>query len=89
MTKTIGTALLISLGILLGITIRPLFAQQEATTNCDVGQGSSAACIGDWVIFSGNTSGIDNGAWVVRIDGRTGAVWMRDGNEMEQIREPD
>lgn len=89
MRKSIGALLVLAAGILLGTSITPLVAQQEQTPACDVGQGSGAACIGNWVVFAGNTSGIDNGAWVVRIDGRTGAVWMRDGNNMEQIREPD
>jgi hypothetical protein len=89
MKNTIGATLILALGIVLGAMITPIFAQQDQQRTCFVGEGSNAACSGDWIFFAGNTTAIDNGAWIVRIDARTGAVWLRDGNDMERLREPE
>ena len=77
--------------VLTGFLVSPLVAQPRSgsSTQCFVGEGSNAACSGRWIFFAGNTSAIDSGAWVVRIDGQTGTVWYRDGKKLVQLREPE
>ena len=86
----IGLALVV--GIIAGALISPLNAQQKTAGNestCFVGEGSDAACIGNWIYFAGNTSGVDDGAWVVRMNGETGQVWYKNGKKLVLLEEPD
>lgn len=89
MKNLISACLTLAFGITVGAVVSPLFAQQQIERPCSVGEGSNAACSGNWIYFAGNTSAIDNGAWVVRINSETGQVWVRDGNDMELVREPE
>ncbi len=89
MRRAIFAGLVLATGVLLGAMIRPLTAQQGSAAACVVGEASNAACAGNWIVFAGNTSAVDNGAWVVRVDTTTGAIWLRDGNDMELLREPE
>ena len=85
--------LLIATGITIGATARPLFAQQEMAvsqqTTCHVGESSGAACSGKWIVFAGNTSGVDSGAWVVRMNGETGEIWYKNGKKLVLLEEPE
>ncbi len=84
-------ALLLTLGALAGALISPLNAQQQlpAVQTCSVAEGSNAACSGKWVYFAGNTSGVDSGAWVVRMNGETGEVWYKNGKKLVLLEEPN
>ncbi len=84
-------ALTLILGITAGALITPSKAQQSGSTDttCRIGESSNAACSGKWVIFAGNTSGVDSGAWVVRMNGETGAVWYKNGKKLVILQEPD
>ena len=80
-------------GITTGALVSPLFAQQDTAvspkTNCFVGESSNAACSGKWIYFAGNTSGVDSGAWVVRMNGETGEVWYKNGKKLVLLVEPE
>lgn len=91
MKQKVLTALLLILGALAGALISPLNAQQQAapTQTCSVAEGSNAACSGKWVYFAGNTSGVDSGAWVVRMNGETGEVWYKNGKRLVLLEEPN
>jgi hypothetical protein len=88
-SNLIGLAL--ALGIVSGALISPLFAQQEAAASpqatCFVGENSSAACSGNWIYFSGNTSGLDSGAWVIRVNGETGEIAYKDGKRLVRLEQ--
>lgn len=85
--------LVLALGIIAGAFISPLNAQQQsAATNeptCSVGEGSNAACSGKWILFAGNTSGVDSGSWVVRMNGETGEIWYKNGKKLVLLEEPN
>ncbi len=83
--------LLLTVGALLGALISPLNAQQQtsAVQTCSVAEGSNAACSGKWVYFAGNTSCVDSGAWVVRMNGETGEVWYKNGKKLVLLEEPN
>lgn len=93
MKQKVLTILILALGALAGAMISPLNAQQQATTaqpqTCSVAEGSNAACSGKWVYFAGNTSGVDSGAWVVRMNGETGEVWYKNGKRLVLLEEPN
>jgi len=92
MQQKILTIVLLSLAALGGALISPLNAQQQAVPpqqTCSVAEGSNAACSGKWVYFAGNTSGVDSGAWVVRMNGETGEVWYKNGKRLVLLEEPD
>ncbi len=92
MQQKILTIVLLSLAALGGALISPLNAQQQAVPQqqtCSVAEGSNAACSGKWVYFAGNTSGVDSGAWVVRMNGETGEVWYKNGKRLVLLEEPD
>ena len=86
-------ALVLALGIMLGISVSPLLAQSRAVdsqrTTCFVGEGSNAACSGKWIYFAGNTANLDESAWIVRIDGETGAIWYKNGRRLVLLGEPE
>ena len=86
-------ALVLALGITAGASISPLLAQQQIAasrqTNCFVGENSNAACSGNWIYFAGNTSIVDEGAWVVGINGETGEIWYKDGRRLRMLEEGD
>ena len=94
---TMKQKILVSFAALLGIiaigVFSPLNAQQEigseSMANCAVGQVSGAACSGEWVVFAGNTSGVDSGAWVVRMNSETGEVWYKSGKRFVLLEEPN
>jgi len=83
--------LVLVLGFALGAFISPLRAQQQsaipAQATCYVGEGSNAACSGSSIYFAGNTSGIDDGVWVVRVDGETGKISYRNGKKLVTLSE--
>jgi len=84
--------LLLTVGALMGALISPLNAQQQVAPQqqtCSVAEGSNAACSGKWVYFAGNTSGVDSGAWVVRMNGETGEVWYKNGKKLVLLEEPN
>lgn len=93
MKQKIATGLLLTLTVVAVASVSPLLAQQQITTPkqiaCSVGEGSNAACAGKWIFFAGNSSNIDSGAWVVRIDIETGAIWYKNGKKLVQVVEPD
>lgn len=93
MKRIILTALVLAFGVATGAVIAPLLAQQPSAANnqtsCIVGQNSNAACSGKWIYFAGNTSAVDAGAWVVRVNGETGEVWYKNGKKLVLLREPD
>ena len=90
-TNLIGLVFMIALGTTAGAFISPLFAQQEAPTSpqipCSVGEGSNAACSGNWIYFAGNTGAIDSGAWVFRMNSETGEVWYKNGKNLVLLEE--
>jgi len=81
----------LALGFAAGAFISPLRAQQQtpipSQPTCFVGEGSNAACSGNSIYFAGNTSGIDDGVWVVRIDGETGKISYRNGKKLVTLSE--
>ena len=85
--------LILLLGFAGGAFLSPLVAQQQPAAGaqhfCAVGENSNAACVGRWVYFSGNTSNIDSGVWVVRVDGGTGEIAYRDGKKLVRLAEPN
>lgn len=92
MKQAILIGLVLVLGITAGALISPLFAQQQnsfARTGCYVGEGSGAACSGKWIYFAGNVSGVDSGAWVVRMDSDTGQIWYKNGKKLVLLSTPD
>lgn len=92
MKKRILLGSTLAFGMIAVASVSPLNAQQDtASTNessCSVGDASGAACSGKWVIFAGNTSGVDSGAWVVRMNGETGEVWYKNGKRLVLLEEP-
>ena len=93
MKQKIATGLLLTLALVVGASVSPLFAQQQITAHeqatCSIGENSNAACAGKWLFFAGNTSNIDSGAWVVRIDIETGEIWYKNGKKLVQVVEPN
>ena len=87
----IGLVLL--LGVILGASVPPLFAQAQSPatdgTRCFVGQGSGAACAGKWIYFAGNTGNLDESAWLVRINSETDEIWFKNGRRMQRLEESD
>jgi len=83
--------LVLAFGLTAGALISPLLAQQQAPMptqpTCFVGEGSNAACSGNSIYFAGNTSGIDDGVWIVRIDGDTGKISYRNGKKLVTLSE--
>lgn len=83
--------LVLAFGFVAGALISPLGAQQQPPMSgqptCYVGEGSNAACSGSSVYFAGNTSGIDDGVWIVRIDGETGKISYRNGKKLVTLTE--
>ena len=86
-------ALGLALGVIAGAFIAPLYAQQEmpssSQSTCYVGEGSNAACSGKWIYFAGNTSGVDSGTWIVRMNNETGEIWFKNGKKLTLLAEPD
>jgi len=93
MRQKIQIATVMAFGIIAGALISPLSAQQNTSgiqeSTCSVGEGSNAACSGKWIYFAGNTSGVDSGVWVVRMNGETGEVWYRNGKKLVLLEEPE
>ena len=85
--------LVLALGITVGAFVSPLIAEQQTAaplqTTCVVGENSNAACSGNSIYFAGNTSGLDNGVWLIRINGDTGKISYRDGKKLITLSEPD
>lgn len=92
MKKSSVIGLLLALGITTGALISPLLAQQETAaapqTSCFVGESSNAACSGNWIYFVGNTTAVDSGAWVVRMNSETGEIWYKNGKKLVLLSEP-
>jgi len=90
-TKIIGLIVLLAFGITAGALISPLLAQQQIAaspqTTCFVGESSNAACSGNWIYFAGNTSGLDSGAWLIRVNSETGQIWHKDGKRIVPLEE--
>ena len=84
---------LLAFGITAGAIFSPLFAQQDTTVSqratCHVGENSGAACSGKGIVFAGNTSGVDSGAWVVRMNSETGEIWYKNGKKLVLLEEPE
>lgn len=93
MNQKIATGLLLTLALVVGVSVSPLFAQQQLAAPkqiaCSVGENSNAACAGKWIFFAGNTSPVDSGAWVLRIDIETGEIWYKNGKKLVQVAEPN
>jgi hypothetical protein len=85
----IGFVLL--LGIISGALISPLLAQSQAAgspqSTCFIGENSNAACGGKWIFFAGNTSNLDESAWIVRIDSETGEIWYKNGKKLRLLED--
>ena len=83
----------LAFGLVVGAMVAPLLAQQDTTVSqratCHVGENSGAACSGKWIVFAGNTSGVDSGAWVVRMNGETGELWYKNGKKLVLLEEPE
>ena len=92
MNKIIMIGLVLLLGIISGTSISPLLAQSQTggseQVNCYVGEGSNAACSGKWIIFAGNASNLDEGAWVVRVNSETGEIWYKNGKRLQLLEYP-
>ena len=93
MNKTILAGLLMAVSVSVGTFLSPLFAQQETANpipiTCYVGDSSNAACSGKWILFAGNTSGVDSGAWALRMNSETGEIWYKNGKKLVLLSEPD
>jgi len=89
MKKTVVIGLVLALGIILGASVSPLLAQSQALGSqqyaCSIGERSSAACSGQWIIFAGNADNLDSGAWVVRVDRISGEIWYKDGKRLRLL----
>lgn len=83
--------LVLILGIISGALVSPLLAQSQTADSkqntCYVGEGSNAACGGKWIYFAGNTSNLDESAWVVRVNSETGEVWYKNGKKLLRLNE--
>ena len=88
MKQLVLVAFALVLGVISGALISPLLAQSSSSTPmaCFVGEASNAACGGKWIYFAGNTSNLDESAWVVRVNSETGAIWYKDGKKMQLLR---
>ena len=80
--------LVLALGLTAGALISPLIAQQQPATTCAVGENSNAVCAGNSVYFAGNTSGLDDGVWLIRINGDSGEISYRSGKKLVTLSEP-
>lgn len=93
MKHKIATGLLVTLGVVIATSVSPIFAQEENTTpnqiHCSVGENSNAVCAGKWIFFAGNTSNIDSGVWVIRIDVESGAIWYKNGKKLVRVVETE
>ena len=89
MKQAVTIGLILLLGILFGVSVSPLSAQTQSASSvqpsCYVGEGSGAACSGKWIVFAGNSSNLDEGAWVVRVNGETGEVWYKNGRRFQPL----
>ena len=89
MTQKITISLLIALGIGIGATISPIFAQQQTADSkmntCFVGEGSNAACAGNMIYFAGNNTNVDAGAWLFQINSETGEIWYKNGKKLTRV----
>lgn len=89
MKQIVMIGLVLLLGIISGTSISPLLAQSQTVVseqvNCYVGEGSNAACNGKWIIFAGNASNLDEGAWVVRVNSETGEIWYKNGKRLQLL----
>ena len=89
MKQIVMIGLVLLLGIISGTFISPLLAQSQTVVseqvNCYVGEGSNAACNGKWIIFAGNASNLDEGAWVVRVNSETGEIWYKNGKRLQLL----
>ena len=89
MKQAITIGLVLLLGILFGVSISPLSAQTQSASaeqpTCYVGEGSGAACSGKWIVFAGNAGNLDEGAWIVRVNGETGEVWYKNGRRFQAV----
>ena len=85
------TSLILALGVVLGASVSPLFAEAQApqadATRCFVGQGSGAACSGNYIYFAGNTGELDESAWLIRINNETGEIWFKNGRRMQRLED--
>ena len=91
MKQLVMIGLVLSLGLIFGISISPLLAQTQTADSkhisCYVGEGSNAACSGKWIFFAGNSGNLDESAWVVRIDSETGEVWYKNGKRFQHLED--
>jgi hypothetical protein len=93
MKQKSALGVILAFGVIAGALVSPLNAQQQSAaaveSTCSVGEASNAACSGKWILFAGNTSGVDSGSWVVRMNGETGEVWYKNGKKFVLLEEPD
>jgi hypothetical protein len=80
----------LAFGLIAGALISPLVAQQRGpSSTSSVGDNSSAVRSGNSIYFAGNTSGVDAGGWVFRINSETGQISYRDGKKLVALSEPN
>lgn len=91
MKQLVLIGLVLLLGTISGALISPLLAQSQDAASprpaCFVGENSNAACGGKWIFFAGNTSNLDESAWVVRIDSETGEIWYKNGKRLQLLQD--
>lgn len=89
MKRLVQISVVLLLGLTSGALISPLLAESQAEVSpqstCFVGENSNAACGGKWIFFAGNTSNLDESAWVVRINSETGEIWYKDGKTLRLL----
>ncbi len=91
MKQPVMIGLVLVIGLVVGTFISPLLAQSQTIdaqrTTCFIGESSSAACSGKWIIFAGNSDDIDSGAWIVRVNSETGEIWYKDGKRLKLLED--
>ncbi|MGI9232943.1 MAG: hypothetical protein ACR2RD_04870 [Woeseiaceae bacterium] len=91
MKQKVMIGLFLMVGLICGLSISPLLAQSHAADQsqmtCFVGESSNAACGGKWIFFAGNTGGLDDTAWVVRVNSETGEIWYKNGKKLQLVKE--
>ncbi len=93
MKQVVLVGLILVIGLVFGMSISPLNAQvpsgDSRQPSCYVGEGSSAACAGKWIVFAGNSGNLDESAWILRIDSETGEIWFKNGRRLQRLEEAD